>query len=100
MVFASPPARDDLVALTRADGVSKVTWLDDHSVRLVVADAGEVSPTLDDWAASGAWKWRVRRRMCRHSTTCSSSWWPRPKMTTRIRIRQTTRLPWRAESTA
>ena len=51
MVFTSPPARDDLVALTRADGVSKVTWLDDHSVRLVVADAGEVFSTLDDWAS-------------------------------------------------
>jgi ABC-2 type transport system ATP-binding protein len=51
VIFASPPARDDLVALTRADGVSKVTWLDDHSVRLVVADAGVVSPTLDDWAS-------------------------------------------------
>jgi ABC-2 type transport system ATP-binding protein len=51
VVFASPPARDDLVALTRADGVSKVTWLDDHSVRLVVADAGQISPTLDDWAS-------------------------------------------------
>jgi ABC-2 type transport system ATP-binding protein len=50
VVFASPPARDDLVALTRADGVSKVTWLDDHSVRLVVADAGEVSSTLEAWA--------------------------------------------------
>jgi ABC-2 type transport system ATP-binding protein len=51
VVFASPPARDDLVALTAADGVSKVTWLDDHSVRLVVADAGEVSSTLDEWAS-------------------------------------------------
>ncbi|HWL48703.1 MAG TPA: ABC transporter ATP-binding protein, partial [Acidimicrobiia bacterium] len=50
VVFASPPARDDLVALTRADGVSKVTWLDDHSVRLVVADAGAVPPTLEAWA--------------------------------------------------
>ena len=49
MVFASPPARDDLVALTRSDGVTKVTWLDDHSVRLVVADAG--ASTLDDWAS-------------------------------------------------
>ena len=46
-----PPARDDLVALTRSDGVTKVTWLDDHSVRLVVADAGEVPSTLDDWAS-------------------------------------------------
>ena len=51
VVFTSPPARDDLVALTRADGVSKVTWLDDHSVRLVVADAGEVPSTLDEWAS-------------------------------------------------
>jgi ABC-2 type transport system ATP-binding protein len=50
VVFASPPAREDLVALTRADGVSKVTWLDDHTVRLVVDDAGELPPTLEAWA--------------------------------------------------
>ena len=50
VVLAAPPARDDLVALTSADGISKVTWLDDHSIRLVVADAGEVLPTLSDWA--------------------------------------------------
>jgi ABC-2 type transport system ATP-binding protein len=51
VVLADPPARDDLVALTQAEGISKVTWLDDHSVRLVVADAGEMSSTLADWAS-------------------------------------------------
>jgi ABC-2 type transport system ATP-binding protein len=51
VVLAAPPARDDLVALTQAEGISKVTWLDDHSVRLVVADAGEMSSTLADWAS-------------------------------------------------
>ena len=28
-----------------------MTWLDDHSVRLVVEDAGVVSSTLADWAS-------------------------------------------------
>ena len=51
VVLAAPPTRDDLVALTRAEGISKVTWLDDHSVRLVVEDAGVVSSTLADWAS-------------------------------------------------
>ena len=51
VVLAAPPARDDLVALTGADGISKVTWLDDHSVRLVVDDAGVVASTLTDWAS-------------------------------------------------
>jgi len=50
VVLAAPPTRDDLVALTRAEGISKVSWLDDHSLRLVVADAGEVAFTLTDWA--------------------------------------------------
>ena len=50
VVFASPPARDDLVALAGADRISKVTWLDDHSVRLVVDDAGDISSTVTDWA--------------------------------------------------
>ncbi len=51
VVFAAPPARDDLVALTKAEGISKVSWLDDHSVRLVVADAGEMFSTLANWAS-------------------------------------------------
>jgi ABC-2 type transport system ATP-binding protein len=51
VVLAAPPARDDLVALTRAQGIGKVSWLDDHSIRLVVDDAGEMSSTIDDWAS-------------------------------------------------
>ena len=51
VVLAAPPARDDLVALTRAEGISKVTWLDDHSLRLVVEDDEEMSSTLADWAS-------------------------------------------------
>ena len=51
MVLAAPPARDDLVALTRAQGINKVSWLDDHSIRLVVDDAGDVFSTIDDWAS-------------------------------------------------
>jgi len=50
VVLAGPPTRDDLVALTRAEGIRKVTWIDDHSVRLVVEDAGEMVSTLADWA--------------------------------------------------
>ena len=51
VVLAAPPTRDDLVALTRAQGITKVSWLDDHSIRLVVDDAGEVFSTIDDWAS-------------------------------------------------
>ncbi len=51
VVLAAPPARDDLVALTRAQGINKVSWLDDHSIRLVVDDAGDVFSTIDDWAS-------------------------------------------------
>ena len=51
VVLTAPPARDDLDALTQAEGINKVTWLDDHSVRLVVEDAGVVLSTLADWAS-------------------------------------------------
>jgi ABC-2 type transport system ATP-binding protein len=51
VVLAAPPAREDLVALTSARGISKVSWLDDHSIRLVVDDAGEASSTIHDWAS-------------------------------------------------
>jgi len=50
VVLSSTPSRDDLVALTRAEGVSKVTWLDDHSLRLVVGDEGDPSSTIAGWA--------------------------------------------------
>ena len=51
VVLTAPPARDDLDALTQAEGITKVNWLDDHSLRLVVKDAGVVSSTLADWAS-------------------------------------------------
>jgi ABC-2 type transport system ATP-binding protein len=50
VVLSSTPTRDDLVALTRAEGVSKVTWLDDHSLRLVLGDVGDPSSTIAGWA--------------------------------------------------
>jgi ABC-2 type transport system ATP-binding protein len=53
LVFSSPPDRGDLVALTRADGISRVTWLDDHSVRLV-HDSEDVMTTVSDWAGQRA----------------------------------------------
>ena len=69
-----PPARDDLVALTRAQGISKVSWLDDHSIRLVVDDAGDISSTVDDWASQRGLDLERSEAYLRHSTTCSWSW--------------------------
>lgn len=50
VVFARPPSRDEVAGLAGVVGISKVTWIDDHSFRLVVDDAGSVSPAVADWA--------------------------------------------------
>ena len=48
--LATPPARDDLDRLAGMAGVTAIRWLDDHSVRLVVDDAGAMASTVADWA--------------------------------------------------
>jgi ABC-2 type transport system ATP-binding protein len=48
--LASPPAPGDLDRLAQSSGVKTVRWLDDHSVRLVVDDAGAMASTVVEWA--------------------------------------------------
>jgi ABC-2 type transport system ATP-binding protein len=50
VVVATPPGPGDLDRLTRTPGVHTVRWLDDHSVRLVVDDAGAMATTVIEWA--------------------------------------------------
>ena len=50
LVLTAPPAADDLDRLSRLPGVGSIRWLDDHSLRLVVEDAGTMAATLVEWA--------------------------------------------------
>jgi ABC-2 type transport system ATP-binding protein len=50
--LATPPAPGDVDRLAGAPGVRTIKWLDDHSVRLVVDDAGAMSSTVVEWAGS------------------------------------------------
>jgi ABC-2 type transport system ATP-binding protein len=48
--LATPPAPGDLDRLARASAAKTISWLDDHSVRLVVDDAGSMASTVVEWA--------------------------------------------------
>lgn len=50
VVLTTSPAPGDLDRLARAPEVEAIRWLDDHSVRLVVDDAGAMAPTVVEWA--------------------------------------------------
>jgi ABC-2 type transport system ATP-binding protein len=48
--LTSPPAPGDLDRLAQSPEVKAIRWLDDHSVRLVVDDAGAMASTVVEWA--------------------------------------------------
>ena len=50
VVFAAPPHHEDVSNLSGATEVFKLLWLDDHTIRLFVDDAGSFAPTVVDWA--------------------------------------------------
>ncbi len=50
VVLTTPPAPGDLDRLARTPEVEAIRWLDDHSVRLVVDDAGAMAATVMEWA--------------------------------------------------
>ncbi|HEU4915822.1 MAG TPA: ABC transporter ATP-binding protein [Acidimicrobiia bacterium] len=50
VVLTTPPAPGDLDRLARTPEVETIRWLDDHSVRLVVDDAGAMAATVVEWA--------------------------------------------------
>lgn len=50
VVFATPPRREDVTSLGEAAEIRKLVWLDDHTIRLSVDDAGSVAPSIVDWA--------------------------------------------------
>jgi ABC-2 type transport system ATP-binding protein len=50
VVFASPPHHEDVASLNEASEVHKLQWLDDHTIRLSVDDAGSYAPTVVEWA--------------------------------------------------
>jgi ABC-2 type transport system ATP-binding protein len=48
--LTTPPKSRDVDGLARSQGVQAIKWIDDHSVRLVVDDAGAMSSTVVEWA--------------------------------------------------
>jgi ABC-2 type transport system ATP-binding protein len=50
VVFATPPNHDDVTSLSESSEVHKLQWLDDHTIRLSVDDAGSYAPTVVEWA--------------------------------------------------
>jgi ABC-2 type transport system ATP-binding protein len=48
--LATPPSPGELDRLARLPGVAAIRWLDDHSVRLVVDDAGAMASDVVEWA--------------------------------------------------
>jgi ABC-2 type transport system ATP-binding protein len=52
VVLGKPPRPGDLDRLSRDPAVHAVRWLDDHSVRLVVDDAGSMASTVVEWATA------------------------------------------------
>jgi ABC-2 type transport system ATP-binding protein len=48
--LTTPPTPGDVDRLARSPGVQSISWLDDHTVRLVVEDAGAMSSTVVEWA--------------------------------------------------
>ena len=48
--FVSPPRHEDVTSLGEAADTRKLVWLDDHTVRLSVDDAGSVASSVVDWA--------------------------------------------------
>jgi ABC-2 type transport system ATP-binding protein len=50
VVFAAPPDHEDVTNLSGATEVFKLLWLDDHTIRLFVDDAGSFAPTVVEWA--------------------------------------------------
>ena len=50
VVFATPPHHDDVTSLSGASEVHKLQWLDDHTIRISVDDAGSYAPTVVEWA--------------------------------------------------
>jgi ABC-2 type transport system ATP-binding protein len=50
VVFATPPHHEDVTNLSGAAEVHKLRWLDDHTIRLSVDDAGSYAPTVVEWA--------------------------------------------------
>lgn len=50
VVFATPPDHEDVTSLSGASEVHKLRWLDDHTIRLSVDDAGSYAPTVVEWA--------------------------------------------------
>jgi ABC-2 type transport system ATP-binding protein len=48
--LTTPPTPGDVDKLARGSAVQAVKWLDDHSIRLVVEDAGAMSSTVVEWA--------------------------------------------------
>jgi ABC-2 type transport system ATP-binding protein len=50
--LAAPPTHADLDRLSNRPEVASISWLDDHSVRLVVEDAGAMAATVVEWAGA------------------------------------------------
>lgn len=50
VVFANPPHHDDVTSLSGTTEVHKLVWLDDHTIRVSVDDAGSFAPTVVEWA--------------------------------------------------
>lgn len=50
VVFATPPRHEDVTSLGEAAEIRKLVWLDDHTIRISVDDAGSVAPSIVDWA--------------------------------------------------
>jgi ABC-2 type transport system ATP-binding protein len=48
--LTTPPTPGDVDRLAGIPGVQSINWLDDHSLRLVVEDAGAMSSTVVEWA--------------------------------------------------
>jgi ABC-2 type transport system ATP-binding protein len=50
VVFATPPHHEDVTSLNGTTEVHSLIWLDDHTIRVSVDDAGSFAPTVVEWA--------------------------------------------------
>ena len=50
VVFATPPHHDHVTSLSGTTEVHNLVWLDDHTIRVSVDDAGSFAPTVVEWA--------------------------------------------------